>query len=175
VHADPATNAANAALVARYRQRFAEPKVFGRIDMAVFSPASPPPALAGSVDLALFLCTVHTWMAAGLAEKAFADAHAILRPGGVLGVEQHRASPGAPQDPLAISGYVQQSYVRRLAEEAGFAFDGASEINANPATIAITRSESGRCLQCAVRRRLAPRRTRRSTTRPTTRWARATA
>ncbi len=50
----------------------------------------------------------------------------------MLGVEQHRAPVGGPQDPLAASGYVQEGYVRKLAEEAGFKFDKASEINANP-------------------------------------------
>ena len=47
-------------------------------------------------------------------------------------VEEHRQPPGGVQDVLAANGYVQQAYVRRLAEEAGFTFDKASEINANP-------------------------------------------
>jgi predicted methyltransferase len=71
-------------------------------------------------------------MAAGLAEKAFRDAFDALKPGGVLGVEAHRATADGPQDPLAASGYVQERYVRRLAEEAGFRFDAASDVNANP-------------------------------------------
>jgi predicted methyltransferase len=70
-------------------------------------------------------------MAGGIVEKAFADAFAALKPGGALGVEEHRAFPGGVQDPMARNGYVQEAYVRQLALEAGFAFDKSSEINAN--------------------------------------------
>ena len=52
--------------------------------------------------------------------------------GGVLGIEEHRADPGSVQDGLAASGYVQEAYVKQLAQEAGFRFEAASEINANP-------------------------------------------
>jgi predicted methyltransferase len=53
-----------------------------------------PVAPAGSADLVLFLRNLHNWMAAGLVEKAFRDALAALKPGGVLGVEEHRGEPG---------------------------------------------------------------------------------
>jgi predicted methyltransferase len=75
---------------------------------------------------------LHDWMAAGVAEKAFRDAYAALKPGGVLGLEEHRADPAGVPDPLAANGYVQQAYVVKLAQEAGFTLDAASEINANP-------------------------------------------
>jgi predicted methyltransferase len=71
-------------------------------------------------------------MAAGVAEKAFHDAFAALKPGGALGVEEHRANPGGVPDLLAADGYVQQAYVQQMAKEAGFVFDKASEVNANP-------------------------------------------
>lgn len=127
-----AAQAPDAELARRYRQRFADAG-YGRITHAAFGPASPPPAAPASVDLALFQNVIHLWMAAGLAEKAFADARVILRSGGVLGLEQHRLPGGGPQDPLAASGYVQQAYIRSLAEEFGLRFDGTSEVNANPA------------------------------------------
>ena len=50
----------------------------------------------------------------------------------MLGIEEHRAAAGDVQDALAADGYVQQAYVIRLAQEAGFVLDKASEINANP-------------------------------------------
>ena len=62
---------------------------------------------------------------------AFADAYAALKPGGVLGVEQHRLGPEEDQDPVAANGYVQEAFVRQLAAEAGFVFVAASEVNAN--------------------------------------------
>ena len=56
-----------------------------------------------------------------------------MKPGGILGIEEHRAAPGGVQDVLAADGYVQQAYVVQMAQEAGFTLVAASEINANPA------------------------------------------
>jgi predicted methyltransferase len=123
--------AADREIVARFRERFSNRALYGEVVLSTFGPASAPPGPAGSADLVLFMRNIHNWMAAGLAEKAFRDAHATLKPGGVLGVEQHRASPSGLQDPVAASGYVKEAFVRQLAEEAGFRFDRASEINAN--------------------------------------------
>jgi predicted methyltransferase len=121
------------AMVAAYRRRLAEnPGLYGKIASTAFGPASGPVAPAGSADLVLFLRNLHNWMAGGIAEKAFRDAYAALKPGGVLGVEEHRADPAAVPDVMASSGYVSQAYAIQLAEEAGFSLAAASEINANP-------------------------------------------
>jgi len=56
----------------------------------------------------------------------------VLKPGGVLGVEEHRGRADAPQDPLAKSGYVREDFAIALAESVGFKLAGQSEINANP-------------------------------------------
>jgi predicted methyltransferase len=121
------------AMVEAYRRRLTDrPKLYGKVEHTAFGPASGPVAPAGSADLVLFLRNLHNWMAAGLAEKAFRDAFAALKPGGALGVEEHRADPAATPDVLASSGYVPQAYVVQLAQEAGFALAAASEINANP-------------------------------------------
>lgn len=119
--------------VEAYRTKLtAKPKIYGEVEITAFGPTSGPVAPAASADLVLFLRNLHNWMAAGIAEKAFKDAFAALKPGGVLGVEEHRAAPGGVQDVLAADGYVQEAYVVRLAQEAGFVLDKASEINANP-------------------------------------------
>jgi predicted methyltransferase len=116
-----------------YARKLADhPKLYGKVRMTAFGPTSGPVAPVGSADLVLFLRNLHNWMAAGLAEKAFRDAFAALKPGGVLGVEEHRADPAAAPDATASSGYVAQAYVVRLAQEAGFTLAAASEINANP-------------------------------------------
>src|SRR5213079_2432338 len=116
-----------------YRAKFAaHPELYGTVELTTFGPGSAPVAPAGTADLALFLRNIHNWMAAGLAEKAFRDAYAALKPGGVLGVEEHRADPAATPDVMASSGYVPQAYVVQLAQEAGFKLGAASEINANP-------------------------------------------
>jgi predicted methyltransferase len=114
------------------RKLAARPDLFRCVTVTAFGPKSGPVAPAGSADLVLFLRNLHNWMAAGLAEKAFRDALAALKPGGVLGVEEHRAKSGGVQDVLAATGYVQEAYVKALAKEAGFAFVKSSEINANP-------------------------------------------
>jgi len=56
-----------------------------------------------------------------------------LKPGGILGIVDHRADPGAPLD--KVSGYLPEEYVINLAVAAGFQLDGRSEINANPRDI----------------------------------------
>lgn len=128
-----ANDPAAAAVVEAFRRRINEkPSLYGQVEITAFGPTSGPVAPAGSADLVLFLRNLHNWMAAGVAEKAFRDAFAALKPGGALGVEEHRANPGGAPDILATDGYVQQAYVVKLAQEAGFTLAAASEINANP-------------------------------------------
>ena len=129
---DPSDPAAGQ-VVGAFRRRLADkPRLYGAVQLTAFGPSSGPVAPAGSADLVLFLRNLHNWMAAGLAEKAFHDAFAALKPGGVLGLEEHRAIPGGVPDLLAADGYVQQAYAIQMGKEAGFVFDKASEINANP-------------------------------------------
>jgi len=120
-------------VIEAYKTRLAaRPKLYGKVEVTAFGPTSGPVAPAGSADLVLFLRNLHNWMAAGIADKAFKAAFAALKPGGVLGIEEHRAEPGQVQDVLAADGYVQQAYAIELAKEAGFILGGTSEINANP-------------------------------------------
>jgi predicted methyltransferase len=129
---DPTEPAARQIAEAYAAKLAAKPKLYGKVDITSFGPTSGAIAPSGSADLVLFLRNIHNWMAAGLIEKAFAEAYGALKPGGVLGIEEHRADAGGVQDALAADGYVQEAYVKQLASEAGFVFDGASEINANP-------------------------------------------
>jgi predicted methyltransferase len=116
-----------------YSRKLADKKkIYGDVTITAFGPTSGPVAPAGSADLVLFLRNLHNWMAAGLVEKAFRDALTALKPGGVLGIEEHRSEPGRVQDVLAADGYVQQAYVIEMAKEVGFVLAGESEINANP-------------------------------------------
>ncbi|MBA4808387.1 methyltransferase [Brevundimonas sp.] len=126
--ADPAQAALNAAFQTRFS---ADKRLYGEPQFTTFGAASGPVTPAGTADLCLFMRTLHGWMAAGIAEKAFSDAFAALKPGGVLGIEQHRLAPEEDQDPVAANGYVQEAFVRQLAAEAGFVFVAASEVNAN--------------------------------------------
>ena len=131
-HVEPLDNVRRKAVEAYQRKLADRKRLYGDVTVTAFGPTSGPVAPAGTADLALFLRNIHNWMAAGTVDKAFRDAFAALKPGGLLGVEEHRANPGDVQDALAANGYVQQDYVIQLAKEAGFALDAASEINANP-------------------------------------------
>jgi predicted methyltransferase len=130
---DPEGSGDARAQVDAYRNAFvARPDTYGTIDLAVASRASPGLAPDGTADVVLTFRNIHNWMAGGYADKMFADAFRALKPGGVLGVEEHRLPSTLQQDPGAGSGYVQESYVVQLAEAAGFKLEERSEINANP-------------------------------------------
>ncbi len=122
-----------AALNDAYRQHFSSnKKLYGAVGYTTFGDDTPQLAEAGSADVVLMLLVIQDWMLKGIAEKAFLDAFAALKPGGILGVEQHRADIGAVQDSAAAQGYVQEPFVRQLASEAGFVYVASSEMNANP-------------------------------------------
>ena len=123
------------------RLKAANPGLYGPVEVARF-PALDAAAVrvpAGSADVVLTFRNVHNWrMAGGAADKqdlsaeAFRQMYAMLKPGGILGVVDHRLPESASDERERTSGYVKVSTVRRLAEAAGFRFAGASEINANP-------------------------------------------
>ncbi len=120
----------------RFEQRYADTALYGDIVMSGFDDTTDALAEPGSVDTILTFRNVHNWMMGNYAEKAFADFYAALREGGTLGVVEHRLPSTREQSSNGGSGYVQQAYVIRLAEEAGFELVGTSEINANPADTA---------------------------------------
>jgi predicted methyltransferase len=110
----------------------AYPGTFGTIDYTFYDSESGPLGEADSVDAVLTFRNLHNWMAGDHADKFFEDAFAVLKPGGTLGVVEHRLPSAMNQDPSAPNGYVHQDYVTSLAEAAGFELEAASEINANP-------------------------------------------
>jgi predicted methyltransferase len=118
-------NAAFAAKVA------ADPADLGKVETVDFAPPHDlvPP---GSADVVLTFRNVHNWMADGTTDTVFASFFRALKPGGTLGLEEHRGRPDQPQDPAAKSGYVRQDTVISLAEKAGFKLVASSEANANP-------------------------------------------
>ncbi|MGA1344124.1 MAG: class I SAM-dependent methyltransferase [Hyphomonas sp.] len=132
---DPDRRARTQARLDEFRAGYADPK-FGTIEHTAFSATSGPLTADGTADVVLTFRNIHNWMSGGYTEKFFADAYAALKPGGVLGVVEHRLPSTQAQDPKATSGYVHEDYVKGLAAAAGFEFVGASEINANPADTA---------------------------------------
>ncbi|MEN3976920.1 methyltransferase [Emcibacter sp. SYSU 3D8] len=110
----------------------ANPDVYGTVSYTTLTPATIDLVTEGSADMVLTFRNVHNWMSGGYADKVFAAMFRALKPGGILGVEEHRGDPELPQDPLAATGYVTEEHVIRLAEAAGFQAAEHSEINANP-------------------------------------------
>jgi len=117
---------------ANFEMRFMDPAKYGTVRFVNFGPVAGPLGAAGSADLVLTARNVHNWTGQpGVADKIFADFFAVLKPGGVLAVEDHRADPKLETDKGA-DGYLATATVGALAEKAGFKLDAKSEINANP-------------------------------------------
>ncbi len=67
-----------------------------------------------------------------LRRAALAAFHRALKPGGILGVEDHRARTDRPQDPKSADGTLREDFAIELARRAGFELIGKSELLANP-------------------------------------------
>lgn len=109
------------------------PEIYDQVAMVPYSPpASASLGDAGSVDLVLTFRNTHGWISDGIAEAVFAEFARVLKPGGILGVVQHRAAPGADPAATAQMGYVPEQTVIDLARGAGLYLEARSEVNANP-------------------------------------------
>jgi predicted methyltransferase len=115
-------------------QTFAQyPEIYDQVAVAYFSPPeSASLGEEGSVDAVLTFRNTHSWLGAGLAQDIFTEFARVLKPGGILGVVQHRAVEGSDPLKTAKQGYVSEAAVREFAANAGFVFEAGSEINANP-------------------------------------------
>ena len=108
----------------------ASPAQYDKVFVAAYDSFKPAFGPADSADVVLTFRNVHNWRSAGQAEVMFKGFFDVLKPGGTLGVVEHRAKGDVPADDK--SGYVGQAQVIAMAEAAGFRLDGKSEINANP-------------------------------------------
>jgi predicted methyltransferase len=128
---DPSYEAVQRSLEAFDQKLKKAPELYGEIKRTRLTRDGDivPP---GSADLVVTFRNVHSWMRSGTEEEAFAAMYTALKPGGVLGLVQHRGNPDVKQDPKAGSGYVTEDFVIELAKQAGFELAKRSEINANP-------------------------------------------
>lgn len=116
-----------------FRSRLASDAAwFGEVDVATLEPGTPitlaPP---NSADLVVTFRNTHGWINDGVETEVYAAAFRALKPGGILGVEQHRADAGADPKTASKTGYVPEAHVIRIAEAAGFELDARSEVNGN--------------------------------------------
>lgn len=107
-------------------ERYAEARV------QEFDPKAPNLGAPGSADTVLTFRNVHNWIGNGSAEGLFKAFFSVLKPGGVLGVVEHRAAAAATAESIKDSGYLPTDLVVKLATDAGFQLVESSEINANP-------------------------------------------
>lgn len=115
------------------RTKFADdPARYGRAEVVTFDPRAPRFGAPASADRVLTFRNAHNWVAAGEAAGYFAAFFEVLKPGGVLGVVDHRARPGIDLETMTRSGYLTEALVIELATAAGFRLDARSEVNANP-------------------------------------------
>lgn len=109
----------------------ARPDLYGRVIVTSLDPGHTEIAPPGSADLVVSFRNLHNWMGADFAPAALEAMYRALKPGGVLGIVEHRGDPATPQDPKAQSGYVNEDYAIRMIEAAGFRLVAKSEVNAN--------------------------------------------
>ena len=120
---------ARAALEARFA---ADPSTWGQATVVDFGPQSGVGLPDQTADMVLVARAFHNWARAeGRTERYMAEFFRVLKPGGYLVIEQHRAEEGLNVAETAPTGYVPESYVIRAAEAAGFVLEARSELNAN--------------------------------------------
>lgn len=111
----------------------ADTKIYGKAEIVrVDPPGSLDLGPDSSADLVLTSRNVHNWVEGGYADKVYASAFKVLKPGGTLGLEEHRAKPGTDPQKSAKTGYMPEDAVIKAVEAAGFKFVAKSEVNANP-------------------------------------------
>jgi predicted methyltransferase len=113
----------------------AHPAAFATIAYAAFPATDGAPKVSdGSADVVLTFRNVHNWRFGGIdaAQANFAAMFAMLKPGGTLGVVEHRLPEDMDSALEEKSGYMKRSSVIAFARAAGFDFAGESDINANP-------------------------------------------
>ncbi len=111
----------------------AEPNFYGKVNVVLFEEDSYLKAIPdASMDMVVTFRNSHNWIRYGGIEQIYAAFSRVLKPGGILGVVQHRAAKDSDPKKSAENGYIPESYLIRLVEDKGFELMGTSEINANP-------------------------------------------
>ena len=120
-------------MVAQLNAKFAAyPHIFDKVVVTGLAvPDDVEIAPAQSLDRVLTFRNVHNWMKGGYADGVFNAMYKALKPGGVLGVVEHRAAANTSYADMVKSGYVTEAEVIRLATQAGFVLQAKSEVNAN--------------------------------------------
>jgi len=115
------------------KQKFATDSTqYSKARLVTFDPKAPKFGPDDSADTLLTFRNVHNWVMADNAPAMFQGFYQVLKPGGTLGIVDHRGKPGETVAQIKSSGYLPTEYVIKLATDAGFTLVGKSEVNANP-------------------------------------------
>lgn len=110
----------------------AEPQLYDRVQVTAFRADNHPIAPAGSADVVISFRNLHNWMEREEVVESLRAFHKALKPGGVLGIVDHRGRTDRSQAQQMASGYVREDVAIALIEANGFQLTGRSEVNANP-------------------------------------------
>jgi predicted methyltransferase len=108
------------------------PELYGKIERIITRPPVAQLGIEGKLDMVLMFREMHGMHRDKLLTGFLGEVFKALKPGGVLGVEQHRAKADANPDESAKKGYLPEAFVIQQVEAAGFKLEKKSEINANP-------------------------------------------
>jgi predicted methyltransferase len=116
----------------RFLETTADKALYGDIKTGALANGVYDIAPAGSLDMIVTFRNLHNWMPMGFTDDVLKAFYAALKPGGYVGVVDHRADPATAQDEKAANGRVREDYAVALFEKAGFQRVGASAVNDNP-------------------------------------------
>jgi predicted methyltransferase len=120
------------ALLGRFEK---SPQAFDKVGWVTTGRDKPPVfGPPESADMVVTFRNFHNWVGGNAVDAVVGAAFAVLKHGGVLGLTDHRANPGAPADAKVVgdTGYVPEEAVEQMVQKSGFQFAGKSEVNANP-------------------------------------------
>ena len=109
-----------------------ESDLYSKVVVTQFRANRHPIAPPGSADVVISFRNLHNWMERNELQESLQAFYVALKPGGVLGIVDHRGRTDQPQSAQISSGYVRQDVAIELIEQAGFKLQASSEINANP-------------------------------------------
>jgi len=110
----------------------AHPDIYKEVQWSVLAKDKYQIAPDGSADLVVTFRNIHNWTWQGMEKDVFAAAFKALKPGGILGVEEHRNNDPSYEPKEPGKAYVGEDWAVKMIESVGFKLVGKSDVNRNP-------------------------------------------